>query len=239
MSAGDPVSAAGACSDRSAHTFSQFGLDADDPFFGRYARALLECESLAALRATSPFQNRSVHLQRSPFRVAIARNSISGDDTDGPAQQIGPTAFDMDAPLPGQTSLSDGTALSASESGPWFVRTAFPGRDSVGASATSCDAGDDTLQPAICVSVPTRTLTRNALLNSWFATVLLWMLPAATVVLYCLASLPSPFVSGVQSNVVFVCAFFACGLLAIALIFRESKHRFSSSDSCILSRRFT
>jgi hypothetical protein len=221
MSAGDPVSAAGACSNRSAQTFSQFGLDADDAFFGRYARALLECESLAALRATRPSQNRPAHLQRPPFRVAIARNATTGADTVHAAKQIGPTAFDVDTPLPGQTSIPDasGRALSAPESGPWFVRMVLPGRDSAGASASSCDADDDTVQPAICVSVPTRTLTRNALLDSWFATVLLWMLPAATVVFYCLASLPSPFVSGVQSNVVFVCAFFACGLLAIALIF--------------------
>ena len=223
-SAGDTVTSTGTANaggDCNSRTFSQLGLDADDALFGHCAQALLECETLAALHAAKPNHQRSAAVSPingigPPFRVAIARNSFTNPVTGADALSTRPATFEVETPLSDQHLSADGSSTSFSPgSAAWRVRTAFADRSVASVSASCSDAVDSTPQPAIRVSVPARTLTQYAWLESWVAIALMWALPATTVISFYLAVVRNP----QASNPMFVIAFFACGMLSLMLIF--------------------
>ena len=234
MKASAGENGANAIDDRASRTYSQLGLDADDTLFGHFSHALLKCETLAKLHAMDSSSREAASTREtasrisqpqppvspadksSPFRVTVTRTGPTGggSDTDGTGTTIRPTIFVMDSIVPDQNSFSDDCDSLSPGSSAWRVRTAFAARTS-----TECDAVDEAPQTAIRVTLPTRTLTKHAWLDSAFVTVLMWILPAATAVLYFLASRPNQhFVASSGSNVIFVISFFACGLLSLALI---------------------
>jgi hypothetical protein len=217
--------------DCASRTYSQLGLDADDALFGHFSNAMLECETLKALHELNPHgdstsakssalaarilfpqQHRALalsssnHDKRSPFRVSIAHSAI------------GPGAFNVDTPVPDHDSFANNTAAFEPGSSAWRVRTAFEDRTPAPASNDSA-ALDDVPQRAIRITIPAKTLFQCAWLDTWFWTVIMWILPAAIAILNYLASSSVLAASHSHPNLGFAIGFFACGLLLLALIF--------------------
>jgi hypothetical protein len=246
VSGGDSV----AVNKPTSQTYSQLGLDADDPLFGRHSLALLKCETLAALHATSPRRHAAASPREaasrilfpqsalapsphatsgtdksSPFRVAVARTGRADADpiTDTGVAHCSASALDLKNVLPNQKSFATECDSVSPGSSAWRVRTAF-------ADQTTADSNaiDNATQTAIRVVLPTRTLTKYAWLDSSFAVALMWVLPATTGVLYYIASRPNLLLdmAPAGSTLIVIISFFACGLLSLALIFSRIETSF-------------
>jgi hypothetical protein len=221
-----------------SHT--QLGLDEDDWLFGRFSRALLEHGTLAMLHlheavaagglasASRPAacQPRAIHKHDNPrsFRVAVDRTggfAESGGKSDAVVTSI--SAFDIeDAGTPGSRSTpAIASTLGVASPGEtvWHVRPAFAAKLKDTDDLSTDGSSPSLPYPALCVTKRVRTLFNHASLNSAWANVFAWSLPALACLLYVVSSNQTITSQAESNSMVFTVAFFIASLLSLALIF--------------------